>query len=583
MDKKTLPLVIILAILVFAYWPILEFLGLASEPDPQPVATDTVQTGFANQPPAQYPVQTVPSGNGNGNPDLLAVQKLDQEPALDQMNTSEISATAETITINTNKYTITLSSLGGAPNSIILKEHSLRDGTPIDMLGEAESATPEAIFGGGTWTTERINFLSDLPAGTYEVTSSPYELTYTYTNEAGGRIIRHYTFYPNKYHYDLDFQVTDPASFGFESRYSMNWQTPMSVAEPNPKTDYQAMEAVAMQAGGRETLDDYDDNKLNQQLSGQTIWAGLRNKYFSVIMIPTNRAAESVSARGTLSNIWVGEDDIEKRQLSVALQMQFVSTTSIADSFTIFVGPLDYTLMAEYNVGLEDMLDIGTTPYVGWIIKPFAMGIIWILPKMYDIIPNYGWVIILFAFLVKVITLPLSMKSFKSMQAMKDLAPEIEKIKEKYKKKPNSQQMNKETMGLYKKHGVNPMAGCLPMLPQMPLFFALFSVFRSTILLRDAPWFWFIDDLSRGAQSFTDPYMILVVFMVAAQFISQKMTMGTNPQNKMMMYMMPLFMGFIFRDFAAGLVLYWACFSIFSLLDWVLFKRKAQNNQVKTA
>jgi len=129
-------------------------------------------------------------------------------------------------------------------------------------------------------------------------------------------------------------------------------------------------------------------------------------------------------------------------------------------------------------------------------------------------------------------------------------------------------------MAIYKKHGVNPMSGCLPILPQMPLFFALFSVFRQTILLRGAPFVGFIDDLSVGAQSFTDPYMILVVIMVGAQFLSQRFTMASTQQNKALMYMMPLFMGFIFRTFAAGLVLYWTCFSLFSLLDYVVFKRK---------
>jgi YidC/Oxa1 family membrane protein insertase len=142
--------------------------------------------------------------------------------------------------------------------------------------------------------------------------------------------------------------------------------------------------------------------------------------------------------------------------------------------------------------------------------------------------------------------------------------------------------MNQEMMKMYKAHGVNPLSGCLPILPQMPLFFALFSVFRSTILLRDAPFVWFINDLSRGANSFTDPYIILVVIMVAAQFISQKFTMASTQQNKIFLYIMPLFMGFIFYKFAAGLVLYWTCFSIFSLLDYFLFKRP-KNTEVQTA
>ena len=204
----------------------------------------------------------------------------------------------------------------------------------------------------------------------------------------------------------------------------------------------------------------------------------------------------------------------------------------------------------------------------------------WLLPRMYTVIPNYGLVIILFALLVKIVTLPLSMKSFKSMNAMKELQPKIEELKKKHKKDPQS--MNQEMMKLYKKHGVNPMSGCLPILLQMPLFFALFSVFRSTILLRDAPFVWFISDLSRGASSFTDPYIILVLLMVGFQFLSQKLTMPSTQQNKALMYVMPFFMGFIFYKFSAGLVLYWTCFSAFSLIDYFLFKRN-KNVEVKTA
>ena len=299
------------------------------------------------------------------------------------------------------------------------------------------------------------------------------------------------------------------------------------------------------------------------------------------MLIPRDRNADGVFAKGFKEKVETPEGKIEERQIIVGMDMPFASVNQVSDSFTVFVGPLDYMLMAKYGVDLEDMLDIGTTPVVGWIIKPFAIGIMWLLPRMYDLIPNYGVVIILFALMIKIVTLPLSMKSFKSMQKMKELQPKIEELKQKHKKNP--QAMNQEMMQLYKKHGVNPMSGCLPMLPQMPLFFALFSVFRSTILLRDAPFVWFINDLSRGASSFTDPYIVLVVIMIIAQFLSQKLTMGAQQQQKAFMYLMPFFMGFLFYRFAAGLVLYWTCFSLFSLLDYVLFKRRSTVTDIKPA
>ncbi|MEA1981847.1 MAG: YidC/Oxa1 family insertase periplasmic-domain containing protein, partial [candidate division Zixibacteria bacterium] len=359
---------------------------------------------------------------------------------------------------------------------------------------------------------------------------------------------------------------------GFERKYNLRWNTPIGITEPQVEMDYQATEAVAMMSGERETLDDFNDNKLNQELTGSTEWVGVRSKYFAAVIIPRNRPADGVFAQGLKKEILIPDgSSVESRSITAGLEMPFANVSNVSDSFTVFVGPLDYNIMSDYNVGLDDILGIGTMPFVGWILKPFAIGLMWLLPIMYGYIPNYGLVIILVALLVKIVTLPLSMKSFKSMQAMKVLQPKLEELKKKHKKNP--QELNKATMALYKENGVSPMSGCLPMLPQMPILFAMFSVFRQTILLRDAPFIWFIDDLSRGAQGFTDPYIILVVIMVIAQFLSQKVTMPSNQQNKALTYMMPLMIAFFFYSFSSGLILYYICFSLFSMLDYVLFKR----------
>ena len=371
------------------------------------------------------------------------------------------------------------------------------------------------------------------------------------------------------------------STLGFDKQHDLVWNTPLQPTEPDSASDYEAMEAVAMMSKQRTNLNDFDDNTLNQSLTGSTEWAGLRAKYFAAVMIPRSRPAEGVFAKGQLKPVVSSLGNTTAKLLTLGLELPFAGAGAVTDSFTIFVGPLDYDLMSDYQIGLEDMLGIGTTAYVGWIIKPFALAVIWLLPLMYQFIPNYGWVIILFSLLVKLVTMPLSLKSFKSMQAMKDIQPKLDELRKKHKNNP--QALNQETMKLYKTVGVNPFSGCLPMLLQMPLFFGLFAVFRQTILLRDAPWIWFIDDLSRGATGFTDPYIVLVVLMVGFQFISQKLTMATNQQNKMLMYLLPLVFAFFFYKLAAGLVLYWACFSLFSLLDYFVYKRsKPMNPEIQT-
>ncbi len=565
MDKKTLPIIILLALLIIFYYPLLEMLGLYEPIPPEEKTADT--TSQADRPIRQ---------TEDAKPQILSDQSPQAYQPYDpfKTDTAHVAAgtqTIDTVKIITTKYEASLSSYGAGLVTLLLREYSYGGNGQIDMLSLSRDATPDFTFAAETFSASNVHYSSSKPAGTYYAESEPIELTYRYQYGNGGELIKHYKFYPDKYHFDLVIEIRNRDQFGFERQYQIVWNTPPGVTEPQVEQDYQEMAAVAMMGDSRVMLDDYEDDRLNQTFDGVTQWAGLRSKYFASIIIPQNKAADRVFARGQIGTIMTNDGPVEGRQIIAGLNLPIEYVPSFADSFTIFVGPMDYNLLSEYDAGLEDILGIGTMPYVGWLIKPFAIAIVWILPRMYNIIPNYGIVIILFALLVKIITLPLSLKSFKSMQAMKDIQPKLEELKKRHKKDPSA--LNKEMMKLYKKHGVNPISGCLPMLPQMPLFFALFSVFRSTILLREAPFVWFIDDLSRGASGLTDPYILLVLVMIGAQFVSQKITMASTQQNNMIMYIMPLFMGFIFYSFAAGLVLYWTSFSVFSLLDYVFFKR----------
>jgi YidC/Oxa1 family membrane protein insertase len=564
LDKKTLPLIILLVVLIVFYFQIMERLGLYSPAkktppsEPQPTQIDSGTQKLAEQ----------------KGLDTFAEHIREAPPPIhaQQVQTSIDSVSADTVIVTTNKFVVTLTSFGGGPVSLLLNDYTYRDKRPIQMLPDAELATPEATFAGGTFSTSHVNFRCRLQPGTYDATKQPLELVYTFGTPQQGQIVKSFRFYPDGYHFDLALEVTNPGQLGFERQYYLNWNNALGVTEPQPETDYNAMEAVAMMGGSRRKLNDFQNDRLNQSETGYTTWAGVRSKYFAAVLIPRNRTADGVIAMGEKRKVSTPSGRIEERSITVGIDMPFASVSSFADTFTVFVGPLDYTLMSKYHVDLEDMLGIGTS-FLGWIIKPFALAVIWLLPRMYSVISNYGVVIILFALLVKIVTLPLSLKSFKSMNAMRELQPKIEELKKKHKKNP--QALNAEMMKLYKAHGVNPMSGCLPMLLQMPLFFALFSVFRATILLRDAPFVWFITDLSRGATSYTDPYMILVIIMIATQFISQRFTMATTTQqNKMLMYIFPLFMGFLLYKFPAGLVLYWTCFSVFSLLDYFVFRRR---------
>ena len=217
----------------------------------------------------------------------------------------------------------------------------------------------------------------------------------------------------------------------------------------------------------------------------------------------------------------------------------------------------------------------------GWfIIQPFSRGILWLLKFLHSFGINYGIILILFAFLVRIVTGPLTKKSFQSTQKMQAIQPELKKLQEKYKN--DSQKLNTEMVKMYREHGVNPMGGCLPMLLQMPLLFSLFMVFRSTIEFRGASFFWWIKDLSLPDTIFNLPFYIpvygdqvafLPILLGVSMFLTQKMSMANMDggmgmgQQKYMMYFMSAFFFLLFNSFPSGLNLYYLFYNILNYLQ----------------
>ena len=222
----------------------------------------------------------------------------------------------------------------------------------------------------------------------------------------------------------------------------------------------------------------------------------------------------------------------------------------------------------------------------GWfIVRPISKFVLWALKSMHLYIPNYGIILIIFSILVKLVVYPLTKKSYESTRAMQAIQPEINNLKEKYKNNPTK--LNQKTMELYKKKGVNPIGGCLPMLLQMPLLFALFTVFRSTIELRGEPFVWWIKDLSAPDILFYIPFKIplygdfvcaLPILMALSMFVQQRMMMATTggpqeQQQKLMQYFMMVFFFLLFNGFPSGLNLYYTLFNVLTIAQQKLIKQ----------
>lgn len=229
----------------------------------------------------------------------------------------------------------------------------------------------------------------------------------------------------------------------------------------------------------------------------------------------------------------------------------------------------EYNYLTALEQNLNNSVDFGIWGFFAvWILKG--------LQFFYTFIPNYGVSIILLTLLIRLITFPLQYKSFVSMKKLQLVQPELTKIREKYKEDPA--RMQKESMELFKKSGANPIGGCLPLLLQMPVFFAFYKVLYGAVELVDAPFMLWLHDLSNK-----DPYYVLPVLMTGAMFLQQKLTPNTitDPVQKKVMMFMPLIFGVIMKDLPSGLSLYIFVSTIFGILQQLMvFNAKTKDTPV---
>ncbi len=230
-----------------------------------------------------------------------------------------------------------------------------------------------------------------------------------------------------------------------------------------------------------------------------------------------------------------------------------------------YIGPKEYKTLKSIDPVLTNAIEYGWFTFAA---KPLFALLSW----LHDIFGNWGWAIIALTAIIRIVLYPLTYKGMVSMQKMKELAPKLKELKEKYGKDP--QKLNAMTMEMYKKHGANPLGGCLPMLLQIPIFFALYRTLLNAVELQGAPWILWIDDLSR-----MDPYYVLPILMGASMFLQQRMTPNnfTDPMQEKVFKYLPIIFTFFFVTFPSGLVLYWFVNNLFSIAQQFIVNQQFKN------
>jgi YidC/Oxa1 family membrane protein insertase len=476
----------------------------------------------------QETVETIPQKENLPEQTLVPVQHKAQVIASKMPQ----EATVARCTLETPEFTAIFSNQGACLVEYDLKGYKLPDGKVVQLIPEnGQALTMDVTLNG---------IPLDLAQHVFTL-SEATERSVTYQLQLSGGVVvkKRYAVMDKGSGLALNVYLEKPENVNLGPRYGLHWDCGLNFTEKEKKIDENEYAAVSML--GKELAIDKVKKLAKPDLAeieGDIVFSGVRTKYFLAAMVPVNRAAVAV------------KQGLNDGRVSSRLALK--AETDGYDSIVVYLGPIHHQMLSRVYPQLDRVAD------TGWkFLQPVSRGILWLLVFIHGFIPNYGLVIILFSIIIKLAFFPLSYKGTKSMKHMQQLQPKMKKIQDQYKNDPG--RMNQETMALYKKHGVNPLGGCLPLVLQMPVFFALYSVLANTIELRQAPFLFWIKDLA-----VKDPYYVLPALMGIAMFFQQKMT-TVDPKQKFMVYMMPVFMVFIFSSLPAGLNLYWLIYNILSI------------------
>ena len=470
--------------------------------------------------------------------------------------------TTESITtIESDLYIAKISSQsGGSVFSYKTKEHFSADSNYVNLISEENKnnlllgfrdlSGDDVVLGAGWVQQEALDSL-------YLLEESR---TITFSNNLwGNKITKTLTFYPESYLIDVDINLTAISDNILANSYSLGWGGGLPTTEKDTTDEATYFGAFLYQGGELLDVKVGSGENFNNNYKGETDWVATRSKYFVVSLL------DGLGGQISGSNISATFDNKELYDIAIHLNSNNVAKVSL------YLGPLEYDRIKSLDIRLESIMNFGWT-----IIRPVSKAVLWALKSMHAYIPNYGLVLIIFSIMVKMLVYPLTKKSYQSTQAMQAIQPEINNLREKYKKDPTK--LNQATMELYKKKGVNPLGACFPMLLQMPLLISLFTVFRSTIELRGEPFIFWITDLSAPDVIFYLPFKIpiygdyvcaLPILMALSMYAQQKMmSVSGGPQQeqqKMMQYFMMGFFFLLFNGFPSGLNLYYTLFNVLTI------------------
>jgi len=521
-------------------------------PQPEPVVQQQQQSSST--------LSSAPQTSQIGN-DLPELANVQNEAGPDSANNAA-NATGKLIHVETDVFEAQIDTLGGVIRSLKLKQYPVDLEHPNDYL-ELVHSQPDSVYlvqnglrsSASAAPTHYSTFTSAKDSYVMEQSADVLKVPFKWT-EDGIQVIKTYEFKRGDFLINLNHRIINQSNNEWVG--SQYRQLQRSRPLETSKLLYTYTGAVVYNEEIKYEKIDFDDMEDNAfQLESTGGWAAMIHHYFLTAWIAApeekNLLYSIANTKRYPATYTIGMRS-DNQQISAGSEGEFNSQ--------IFVGPKLVKRLEEVSPGLELTVDYGALTFLS---KPLY----WLLSFYFDLVGNWGLAIILLTLTVKAIFYKLSEKSYKSMARMRKVGPRLKALKERY--GDDRQQMNKAMMELYKTEKINPMGGCLPMLVQMPVFIALYWALLESVDLRQAPFIFWIQDLS-----VMDPYYILPVIMGISMVIQQKLspTPMADPVQAKMMMALPLVFTVFFAFFPSGLVLYWVSNNLLTITQqWIITKR----------
>ncbi|MDM8540977.1 membrane protein insertase YidC [Desulfococcaceae bacterium HSG9] len=476
---------------------------------------------------------------------------------------------ARQLTIKTPFYTVGISEKGALFTSFLLhnyKENASPD-SPLYQMAPYEIKTGNItleISGNQLNDLNNAVFHGDMTDNEITIEHSPRRVIFTWQSQQGIIVQKEYLFTPQSYKIGLAVKIINKSDRDFQGQALLGLKKVMP--KEIDRFGFSGPSAFINNTLEQIALDDIAEKNI---YAGQVDWIALEDRYFMSALIPVKKQNGELRLNVNGANLITSQ--------YASPPMQILSNMQTALEYQIFIGPKKVSILKQTGHQLDKAVDFG---WFDFIARPCLA----FMNFLYQYIPNYGVVIIILTLLIKLILWPLGTKGYKSMAEMKKLQPLMAEVKEKY--KGDKKRIQEETMQLYKTYKINPIGGCLPMVVQIPVFFAFYRMLYQAIELRHAPFFGWITDMSApdrlGNFGFSIPFMdapygipVLTIIMGVTMFLQQKMSppVGDATQAKVMQFM-PLAFTVIFINFSAGLVLYWLINNVVSIAQQYYTQKK---------